>query len=122
MSTIMLGVLRMPPGCWGSGPIDVAQRHAIYCEAADEIEKLRVYADCQRREIKRLRAVVDQATMSDLTAELRGKCDWCEPCQACRELMVRAADEIERLREEIRCARPASVPCPSEQAEPGARS
>lgn len=38
MSIILLGVLRMPPSCWGAGEIDVAQRHAIYCEAADEIE------------------------------------------------------------------------------------
>ncbi len=30
--------------------------------------------------------------------------------------------EIDRLREEIRCSRPESVPCPREQAEPGARS
>lgn len=41
MSDIMLGVLRMPPECWDSGSIDAAQRHAIYCEAADEIEKLK---------------------------------------------------------------------------------
>ena len=39
--------------------------------------------------------------MSELTSELRGKCDWCEPCQSCQNLMGRAAEEIDRLREEI---------------------
>lgn len=29
--------------------------------------------------------------------ELRTKCDWCEPCDACVVLMEKAAQEIERL-------------------------
>jgi hypothetical protein len=37
--TMLLGVLRMPPGLWDNGPIDVMQRHSRYLEAADRIEK-----------------------------------------------------------------------------------
>ena len=38
--------------------------------------------------------------MSDLIAELQTTCGWCNPCQACRTLMARAADAIQRLRAE----------------------
>lgn len=42
MSEIMNAVLRMPPTCWDNGnPIDEAQRHRIYVEAANLIETLR---------------------------------------------------------------------------------
>jgi len=39
MSDIMLlGVLRMPPELWNDDPIDRAQRHQRYLQAADRIE------------------------------------------------------------------------------------
>ena len=55
MSTILLGVLRMPPDCWSGDEIDTAQRHAAYCEAADLIEELTIDRDCLKHEIRRLR-------------------------------------------------------------------
>lgn len=36
---MLLGVLRLPPDCWTDSPIDAAQRHSRYLEAADRIEK-----------------------------------------------------------------------------------
>ena len=40
MSEIMRGVLRMPPELWTDSPLDVRQRHSVYVEAADKIERL----------------------------------------------------------------------------------
>jgi len=41
MSDVMLlGVLRMPPELWRNNPLDIAQRHSRYIEAADRIELL----------------------------------------------------------------------------------
>ena len=40
MSEIMRGVLNMPPKLWTDDPIDVSQRHAIYCEAWREIDRM----------------------------------------------------------------------------------
>lgn len=41
MSEVMLlGILRLPPELWRDDPIDVAQRHARYVEAAEMIERL----------------------------------------------------------------------------------
>ncbi len=64
MSSVMLqGVLRMPPDMWSDGPIDVAQRHSRYIEAADKlaaIEEL-VTTDHETKEqfIQRVRAVLE---------------------------------------------------------------
>ncbi len=38
--------------------------------------------------------------MTELVAELRIKCQWCTPCHDCYQLMMRAADEIDRLQRE----------------------
>jgi hypothetical protein len=41
MSNVMLfGVLRMPPELWRSDPVDEAQRHGRYLQAADRIFEL----------------------------------------------------------------------------------
>lgn len=37
---IMQGVLRMPPEMWSGDALDVTQRHNIYREAANEIDRL----------------------------------------------------------------------------------
>jgi len=42
MSSFMeQAILRMPPNCWSSDPLDQRQRHARYVAAADELERLR---------------------------------------------------------------------------------
>ena len=57
MSDVMLlGVLRMPPECWASTPLDVGQRHARYLEAADLIEQWDVLSLVEMsRELSELR-------------------------------------------------------------------
>lgn len=52
MSEIMRGVLRMPPELWGDDPLSVAQRHWIYIEAADTIDR-------QQAEIAAIKAECD---------------------------------------------------------------
>ena len=39
--------------------------------------------------------------MSDLVGQLRTSCVWCQPCVDCAMLMLDAAEEIERLRNEV---------------------
>ena len=46
MSTVSLGILRMPPSCWSGDEMDVFQRHQTYKWAADEIERLRPGSEC----------------------------------------------------------------------------
>jgi len=45
MSDIMRGVLCMPPSLWTDDPIEIAQRHSIYCEAWKKIERLQQERD-----------------------------------------------------------------------------
>lgn len=42
--------------------------------------------------------------MSELLTDLRSECDWCAACCQCKALMLRAADEIEKL-EAVNAAR-----------------
>lgn len=67
MSEVMLlGVLRMPPECWDdTDPIDVAQRYGRYCEAADEIDRLR------NAETSPYEALIKAAREIDRKAELQ---------------------------------------------------
>lgn len=52
--TMLLGVLRMPPDCWIPEELDIQQRHALYVEAANLIERLRGEAEDWKEEAGRL--------------------------------------------------------------------
>ncbi len=57
MGMMTLGVLRMPPELWDNdSPIDVAQRHGRYLDAANKIERLQkvlqqVLVDAQAQDV-----------------------------------------------------------------------
>lgn len=65
MSDVMLmGVLRMPPELWRDDPLDVAQRHSRYVQAADEIDRLRadraLLLNAARRAVTALAAAAER--------------------------------------------------------------
>ena len=51
---MLLGVLKMPPELWQNTPIDVAQRHGRYLQAASEIERLEAENTKLREDAARL--------------------------------------------------------------------
>lgn len=61
MSDIMLfGVLEMPPYLWHSDPIDIAQRHGRYKQAAQRIREDEEKLAAKDAEIAELRAQVEE--------------------------------------------------------------
>ena len=70
MSQILEGVLRMPPALWTGDPLDVAQRHSRYVEAADTINELRQELATAATALAREAAKVHQLTraLADLKA------------------------------------------------------
>lgn len=126
MSTILIGLLRMPREICGDDPLAIQQWDAAREDAAEEIERLQASGElrlqtilAQIDELKRLRQEIDATALS--------------VCIAAGEVAARHRAEVERLRAErdvwrqrfvdlshaVLCGRPEQVPCPREQAEPG---